>query len=158
MRPNAYSYHTYRCLNLWNTQIFNYFSHHLITVPPQHWRRICSHHQVKCLGTFIIESKTPSDQVYLTKQTAHYLVYLCRKFRFDGYLINIQYGVSSTHSLKQWLEYLTSLVHEKVPNSKIIWYDSVITSGNVQYQNQLNQLNYPFYERTDGIFLNYWWS
>lgn len=47
--------HTYRCLHLAQTEIFNYFSHHLITIPPKHWRRQCRAAKTKCLGTFIVE-------------------------------------------------------------------------------------------------------
>ena len=40
----------------------------------------------------------------------------------------------------------------------VIWYDSVIMSGSVQHQNELNANNIAFYEASDAIFLNYWWS
>ena len=57
--PNQYNslQNSYRCLNLTHTSIFNYFSHHLISIPPQHWRRLCSNYGTKCLGTFIVERK-----------------------------------------------------------------------------------------------------
>ena len=150
---------TYRCQNLSQTYIFNYFSHHLISIPPLHWRRLCHYSKTKCLGTFIVESRNPPDSDYLTKNFASFLVYLCRKFHFDGYLINIEYAVSSSQKLIEWLEYLKGLLHTKVPNSELIWYDSIIyIDGSVRYQNELNSYDKPFYLASDGIFLNYWWN
>ena len=48
--PNAY-----RALHLEQAEVFNYFSHHSITIPPTHWRLACQRHRAKCLGTFIVE-------------------------------------------------------------------------------------------------------
>ena len=40
----------------------------------------------------------------------------------------------------------------------VIWYDAVTVRGNLQWQNKLNQMNKPFFDICDGIFLNYHWS
>lgn len=45
----------YRSLHLEQSEIFNYFSHHNITVPPKHWRLLCKKYHTQCLGTFITE-------------------------------------------------------------------------------------------------------
>lgn len=45
----------YRSLHIPQTEIFNYFSHYLITIPPLHWRRLCRRNGTKCLGTYIVE-------------------------------------------------------------------------------------------------------
>jgi len=47
--------HSYRLLHIDQTEIFNYFSHHNITIPTKHWRMLCKKYQTKCIGTFIIE-------------------------------------------------------------------------------------------------------
>ena len=39
------------------------------------------------------------------------------------------------------LEYLKKKLHDRIPHSQLIWYDSVIPSGQLQWQNQLNDLN-----------------
>ena len=36
-------------------------------------------------------------------------------------------------------------------------YDSVTMDGKLKWQNELNDLNYAFFESCDGIFLNYNW-
>lgn len=40
-----------------------------------------------------------------------------------------------------FLRYLTEQMHERVPSSLILWYDSVIENGKLQWQNELNQSN-----------------
>lgn len=72
---------------------------------------------------------------------------------------------------------LTLKMHKQDPNSEIIWYDSVINTGELKWQDELNCLNRSGYSRvnkqtffitksicriffdvTDGIFLNYNWT
>jgi mannosyl-glycoprotein endo-beta-N-acetylglucosaminidase len=49
-------------------------------------------------------------------------------------------------------------MHAEIPGSQIIWYDSMTIAGEIKWQNQLTHLNEIFFEKTDGIFLNYWWK
>ena len=49
-------------------------------------------------------------------------------------------------------------MHEAVPNSEVIWYDSVTIDRELKWQNQLNELNLPYFDICDGIFLNYTWT
>lgn len=68
------------------------------------------------------------------------LVALARKCQFDGYLINIERNIDSLTSFKQWLEYFTMKMHQFVPNSTVIWYDSISAKdGVVKYQNALTR-------------------
>ena len=60
--------------------------------------------------------------------------------------------------LLQLLKSLTSAMHAAKPWSQVIWYDSVITNGQLKWQNALNQFNGPFFDVCDGIFLNYTWN
>lgn len=60
--------------------------------------------------------------------------------------------------LLQLLKSLTHSMHALKPWSQVIWYDSVITSGQLKWQNALNQFNEPFFNACDGIFLNYTWN
>ena len=32
-------------------------------------------------------------------------------------------------------------IHQRIPGSKVIWYDSVTTTGQLKWQNTLNELN-----------------
>jgi mannosyl-glycoprotein endo-beta-N-acetylglucosaminidase len=84
---------------------------------------------------------------------------VARKCQFDGYLINVETKINQIEKLKQWLALLTTKIHEYIPNSLIIWYDSITSStGEISYQNELNNSNSIFYKLTDGFFTNYWWN
>lgn len=56
------------------------------------------------------------------------------------------------------LKYLTDSIHQRIPNSKILWYDSMTKEGDINWQNTLNDMNKEFYMATDGIFVNYCWK
>lgn len=49
-------------------------------------------------------------------------------------------------------------MHAEIPGSRVIWYDSMTTSGEIDWQNQLTTKNELFFKNSDGIFLNYWWK
>lgn len=49
-------------------------------------------------------------------------------------------------------------MHEEIPGSQVIWYDSMTKDGEIHWQNQLTWNNEVFFKITDGIFLNYWWK
>jgi mannosyl-glycoprotein endo-beta-N-acetylglucosaminidase len=57
----------YRCLHLEQSDVFNYFSHHNITVPPRHWRILCRRYGTRCLGTFITEGEDYSENMLTSK-------------------------------------------------------------------------------------------
>lgn len=40
-----------------------------------------------------------------------------------------------------FLRYLTDQMHERVPGSVVIWYDSVLKNGSLLWQNELNDDN-----------------
>lgn len=54
--------------------------------------------------------------------------------------------------------FISVLKRELPPGSKIIWYDSVIKTGSLHWQNELNEKNRNFFDISDGIFLNYHWN
>ncbi|MEQ2222603.1 hypothetical protein ILYODFUR_028023, partial [Ilyodon furcidens] len=57
-----------------------------------------------------------------------------------------------------FLRYLTEQMHERVPSSLILWYDSVIDDGELTWQNEINQSNRVFFDACDGFFTNYNWT
>jgi endo-beta-N-acetylglucosaminidase D len=42
--------------------------------------------------------------------------------------------------------------------SWVIWYDAVTIEGKLQWQDGLTDLNKPFFDVCDGIFVNYTWK
>lgn len=61
-------------------------------------------------------------------------------------------------NLKEFVSHLTQTMHSSLPGSLVIWYDSVTIDGELSWQNQLNEKNKPFFDISDGIFINYTWK
>lgn len=148
--------------------IFVYFSHHLVTVPPVGWTNAAHRHGVRVLGTFITEWKeggrlceaflAGGDRSY--QAVADRLVLLAQFLRFDGWLINIENSLSpaAVGNTPRFLRYLTTQLHQQVPGGLVLWYDSVVSSGQLKWQDELNEHNRVFFDSCDGIFTNYNWG
>ncbi|UJR27291.1 hypothetical protein I4U23_008586 [Adineta vaga] len=147
--------------------IFVYFAHELVTIPPLVWIDSAHKNGVQILGTFITEFDTgkeiccqllASDDI--VDRVVEALALLMNWYSFDGYLLNIENPVDKEH-VERLLTFVSKLklaCSEIDRNSIVLWYDSVTTDGDLKWQNQLNELNQPFFEACDGIFLNYTWK
>ncbi|XP_076852493.1 cytosolic endo-beta-N-acetylglucosaminidase [Brachyhypopomus gauderio] len=147
--------------------IFNYFSHNMVTIPPATWTNAAHKHGVHSLGTFITEwtdGEKVCEQFLATEETyrtaADKLVQIAHCYGFDGWLINIENKLSAVavKNVELFLRYLTAQMHERVPGSLVIWYDSVLDDGLLKWQNELNDRNRVFFDACDGIFTNYNWT
>lgn len=147
--------------------VFVYFSHNLVTLPPPCWVNAAHKHGVKVLGTFITEGdagRTICDKLLSTKESAHTcaerLSELAIALGFDGWLINMEVKLTKTQipALKEFVSHLTETMHSSKPGSLVIWYDSVTVQGDLNWQNQLNDNNKAFFDLCDGIFTNYLWE
>nr|XP_046270257.1 cytosolic endo-beta-N-acetylglucosaminidase isoform X2 [Scatophagus argus] len=147
--------------------IFNYFTHNLVTIPPAVWTNGAHKHGVVVLGTFITEwtdgaatceSFLKDEESY--RAVADKLVQISHCYGFDGWLINIENKLSevAVKNTPLFLRYLTDQMHERVSGSLVLWYDSVIENGHLQWQNELNQYNRMFFDACDGFFTNYNWT
>ncbi|XP_007575693.1 cytosolic endo-beta-N-acetylglucosaminidase [Poecilia formosa] len=147
--------------------IFNYFTHQMVTVPPAVWTNAAHKHGVIVLGTFITEwtdgaavceAFLKDEESY--RAVADKLVQISHYYGFDGWLINIENNLSegAVKNAPLFLQYLTEQMHERVPSSLILWYDSVIEDGKLKWQNELNQSNRIFFDACDGFFTNYNWT
>lgn len=58
----------------------------------------------------------------------------------------------------KWVDYLTKKIHQVIPGSLIIWYDSVIPSGKVAWQSELNSQNQMLFSACDIFFTDYHWN
>ncbi|TFK53325.1 hypothetical protein OE88DRAFT_1240919 [Heliocybe sulcata] len=81
---------------------------------------------------------------------------------FEGYLLNFECplrgGIEQTQALCTWISMLQSELRAKVgPHAEVIWYDSVILTGHLRWQDRLNALNVPFFLPSTGFFSNYTW-
>ncbi|KNC82327.1 hypothetical protein SARC_05391 [Sphaeroforma arctica JP610] len=147
--------------------MYIYFSHHLVTIPPPSLIAQCRTNGVACLGTFITEWEKGWEicaSVLCTREGAKDLAVAlataCVKYGFDGWLINIENPLEEEFidNLLYFVKVLTEVTHKLVDGGQVIWYDSVTIFGRLKWQNELNYLNDIFMRESDGIFLNYAWT
>ncbi|KAJ2945817.1 hypothetical protein O0L34_g4721 [Tuta absoluta] len=158
------NYEAYTFYNWSAVDIFCYFSHHLVTIPPLGWINVAHAHGVKVIGTFITEwseglafwnevNETPGTMDLLVSA----LVAIAKTFKFEGWLINIENKMSEPGKLLEFMKRLHTTLHQEIPNAELIWYDSVTKDGQLIWQNALNEHNRPFFDACDGLFTNYSW-
>ncbi|KAI4382878.1 hypothetical protein MLD38_008781 [Melastoma candidum] len=90
--PDAYAIWHWHLID-----IFVYFSHNLVTLPPPCWTNTAHRHGVKVLGTFIAEwdeGRQTCNKLLATSATAlmyaDRLVELAAMLGFDGWLLNLE--------------------------------------------------------------------
>uniref|UniRef100_A0ABM5FN27 mannosyl-glycoprotein endo-beta-N-acetylglucosaminidase n=1 Tax=Pogona vitticeps TaxID=103695 RepID=A0ABM5FN27_9SAUR len=148
--------------------IFIYFSHHTVTIPPVVWTNAAHRNGVLVLGTFITEwtdggkmcESFLAGEAEAYHAVAEQLAAIAQFYHFDGWLVNIENSLSVTaaRNLRHFLRYLTTQVHKAVPGGQVLWYDSVLQSGELRWQNELNELNKVYFDACDGFFTNYNWN
>ncbi|WZZ29580.1 hypothetical protein YC2023_012981 [Brassica napus] len=111
--------------------------------------------------------KLPAKEMLATKESAlmyaERLVELATSLGFDGWLmsfINIENEIDEEQipNLKEFVSHLTKVLHSSTLGALVIWYDSVTVSGDLKWQDHLNEKNKPFFDLCDGIFMNYTWK
>lgn len=140
----------------------------MVTIPPVSWINASHINGVSVLGTFITENVTGEEickqflsSKELIDQVCFQLVEICKAFKFEGWLLNIENQIDNDllANLVYFVSKLTKLMKKEVSNSQVVWYDSVsFVTGECLHQNELNNLNLPFFSTTDGLFLNYCWT
>ncbi|TKS92353.1 Cytosolic endo-beta-N-acetylglucosaminidase [Collichthys lucidus] len=118
--------------------IFNYFTHKMVTIPPAMWTNAAHKHGVVVIGTFITEwsDGAVKCEAFLKDEesyraVADKLVQISHYYGFDGWLVNIENTLSevAVKNTPLFLRYLTDQMHERMPGSLVLWYDSVIEKG-----------------------------
>ncbi|XP_054667807.1 cytosolic endo-beta-N-acetylglucosaminidase [Grus americana] len=160
---NPYVFYHWRYID-----IFVYFSHHTVTIPPVCWTNAAHRNGVPVLGTFITEWTdgeklcesflAGGEEAY--RAVSEQLARIAQHYRFDGWLINIENTLSAAAvgNLPPFLRHLTAQVHSAVPGGLVIWYDSVLQNGTLRWQNELSEENRVFFDVCDGLFTNYNWK
>lgn len=157
----------YRFYHWSGIDYFNYFSHNYITIPPLSWINAAHRNGVPVLGTLIVEfdrAKPILDELLRSSHNidryVEALVVVTKNFGFDGWLLNIECKADAHQVpfLKQFVRQMSKRIHEEIPNGVVFWYDSVIESGELKWQNEVNRSNIDMYQGTDGILLNYGWK
>lgn len=119
------------------------------------------------MGTIIVESSSGrlileeilQSEEYM-KSIANALVLIANYCKFEGWLLNVECSLDKRKisMLRNFVQYLTERTRLAIPNGKIIWYDSIIDTGILSWQNELNDKNKMFFDVSDGILINYTWN
>ncbi|KAJ7226631.1 glycosyl hydrolase family 85-domain-containing protein [Mycena haematopus] len=173
--------------NFWSAvNVFIYFSHHRVTVPPPGWITAAHRQGVKMLGTLIFESDGEDDclrllvgrlpksktgpaiqptefrSLPLSPHYARLLAELAHQRGFDGYLLNFECplrgGIEHTRAVAAWTTLLVDELKSKIgSHAEVVWYDSVVITGQLAWQDRLNSFNLPFFLSSTSFFTNYTW-
>lgn len=155
-----------------------------MTLPPSGWINAAHRQGSKIIGTLIFEHaegeedclrlllgpvSTKSGQkpphiksLPISPYYAKVLAALARERGFDGYLLNFECpfrgGPDQMRSLCGWIEiFRVELKREIGDHAELIWYDSVVITGQLAWQDRLNHYNLPFFVPSTGFFTNYTW-
>jgi endo-beta-N-acetylglucosaminidase D len=146
---------------------FVYFSHRFITIPPSCWVNAGHRHGCPVYGTVITEWDAGQEMLAemlssrsILERSVQQLVNIALYHKFDGWLVNIENEIDEqlVEALLEFVRLLTEAMHRAIGHSKVIWYDAVTIEGKLQWQNGLTKLNKPFFDRCDGIWINYGWK
>lgn len=158
----------YRFYHWAGIDYFCYFSSQYISIPPLPWINAAHHNGVPILATFTAANDSDGNRLFTEVleteekmlQIVDCLVAVTERFCFDGWLLNIKCDVDSENMklLHQFVRECTKRIHEKIPDGKVFWYDSVVESGSAICQNELNEDNSQFFDESDGILINYDWN
>jgi endo-beta-N-acetylglucosaminidase D len=83
------------------------------------------------------------------------MVELANAFHFDGWFFNCETSGISSHDASAYEDLMKGLTDKGMI---VVWYDSMSTSGDVSYQNELNKSNVVFLKNSSGFFANYGWN
>lgn len=95
----TYDFNSYLFFFWKDIDIFIYFSHYFISIPPFVWRVAAHRNNVPILGTIMFEDTKNPHQLYrlLCEKNIcviiEKLVELCKYYEFDGYLINFETNI-----------------------------------------------------------------
>jgi endo-beta-N-acetylglucosaminidase D len=139
-------------------------NHGLINLPNPAWTDAAHRNGVKSLGCWFWP-RTGAFADYVVQNTdgsfpvADKMIEIAGYYGFDGYFINQEATISSTDAaaLMKMFQY----IRKKAPSLYLQYYDAVLPSGQLSYQNQINSKNIPWVKQgttpgVDSIFANYW--
>jgi len=91
------------------------------------------------------------------------LLEVAEYYEFDGWFINQETEGGDEGQAEKMQEFLIYLQDHKPKDFEIIWYDSMVKSGEIDWQNYLTDKNTYFLQDerqrvSDSMFLNFWWK
>ncbi|WP_177221323.1 endo-beta-N-acetylglucosaminidase [Lentzea xinjiangensis] len=83
------------------------------------------------------------------------MVQVARHHGFDGWFLNQETAGGDARLANDMRDFV---VYLKKSGLRVIWYDAMTDTGSVSWQNALTARNRMFFEQSDEMFLNFWWS
>jgi endo-beta-N-acetylglucosaminidase D len=164
-------------LSYWQyIDILVYFGHYFFMLPTPWWMNVCHRNGVPVLGTLngngepaeiALLVNGPPGQPTVTGPNGTQVPFFVDKllrlaayYGFDGWFFNMEIALSQqlAQSVCDFVASLTeNLQQYGLTYGQIHWYDSMTISGDLSYQNCLDDCNLPFLKVCNGLFPNYWW-
>ena len=165
VRPSPLKNEPYSCHYLQYIDVFVYFSHKLVCIPPSTWTNTMHRNGVKVLGTFMIEPQTTEVERMLVCFDGEYkvamqLASMAQEFGFDGWLLNIEkdFPENVTDLTQRLNSFILNLRHHLGEKGQVVWYDALSIDNEVEYQNGLTSKNVEFAKSAGALFTNYKWT
>ncbi|KZS41133.1 hypothetical protein AWE51_23575 [Aquimarina aggregata] len=143
-----------------------------IQIPSAPWTNTAHKNGVKVYGNVffapnVFGGNTSTVTNFLEKDsngkfiTAQKLKEMSTYYKFDGWFINMETNTTPVNGLLM-REFVEELKHILPSNQEVIWYDAMLTNGQVRWQNELNNNNSTFLQDgnsriSDGMFINFFW-
>ena len=90
------------------------------------------------------------------------LIQMASYYGFDGFFINQETGGGNAALGAKMIRFMKYFQAHKPANMEVMWYDAMLPTGAVTYQNALNTANVTMFDSagvvSNSIFLNYNWS
>ena len=144
------------------------FEYGLLNIPNPAYTNAAHKNGVKAIaGMFLPRTGQPSADLLEQAEDGSFpvadkLIEMANYYGYDGYFFNQEESIPSENVklYKQFTKYLRD------HGMYVQWYDSILPSGGLAYQNAINENSAAFiHDETyglgkvnDSIFLNYWWT
>lgn len=144
-----------------------------VMIPSKPWVDAAHKNGVKVIGSLFFAptafggSSATVSQLFDKDGSGNYiaadkLIAIAQYYGFDGWLINQETSTTSQNA-NDMRSFMAYLQNNKPAGMEIHWYDAMIESGPVSWQNTLNSQNDAFLQdgtqrTSDAIFTNYNWS
>lgn len=86
---------------------------------------------------------------------ARQLARVAEYYGFEGWFINQETEGGDRELATDMRDFLDEL---RAEGQQVLWYDSMVESGKISWQDELNQSNDDFFASSDLMFLNYNWD
>lgn len=154
----------YRLLHLMNFTIINYFSNHMINIPPDSYIKAGHSTGSKVIGTisFLKEENIYDllieDLESETKPLMKKLVRVMESKGFDGYLLMFFKETKKPEEVVEWIREFSLRVKAASNEYLLIYLDSLTNEGTFNPQGEVNEKNIDFVETTDLFYSPYRWN